>query len=142
VISIADLPTLNAALNGAAAVLLTAGFISIRKRRVHLHRAFMLSALTASALFLTSYLVYHYNVGTTRFTGAGWVRPVYFTILISHTFLAALIVPLVLVTLYRALKADFTRHRRIARWTLPTWLYVSVTGIVVYLMLYILYVDS
>lgn len=141
-ISIADLPTVNAALNGAAAVLLTAGFISIRRRRVHLHRAFMLSALAASALFLASYLIYHYNTGTTRFTGVGWVRPVYFTILISHTFLAALIVPLVLVTLYRALKADFKRHKRIARWTLPVWLYVSVTGIIVYLMLYHLYPDT
>lgn len=96
----------------------------------------MLSALAASVLFLISYLVYHYHEGTTRFTGQGWVRPVYFTILVSHTVLAAAIVPLVLVTLYRALRGEFTQHRRLARWTLPFWLYVSVTGIVVYLMLY------
>jgi len=139
VLEVTDLPALNASLNGLAAVLLTAGFVAIRKRRVHLHRALMISALCTSALFLTSYLIYHYNAGTTRFTGVGWVRPLYFAILISHTFLAVLILPLVLVTLYRALKADFTRHKRIARWTLPAWLYVSVTGIVVYLMLYHLY---
>ena len=138
-LEVTDLPTLNAGLNGLAAILLTAGFVAIRKRRVHLHRALMIGALCASALFLTSYLIYHYNVGATHFTGAGWVRPLYFAILISHTFLAVLILPLVLVTLYRALKADFKRHKRIARWALPAWLYVSVTGIVVYLMLYHIY---
>ena len=138
-ISVSDLPAVNATLNGLAAILLTAGFVAIRRRRVHAHRALMISALIASALFLVSYLFYHYHAGSTRFSGVGWVRPVYFTVLISHTFLATLIVPLVLVTLYRALKADFSRHKRIARWTLPVWLYVSVTGIVVYLMLYHIY---
>lgn len=141
-ISVSDLPAVNATLNGLAAILLTAGFVAIRRRRVRTHRALMISALIASTLFLVSYLYYHYHTGSTRFTGVGWVRPVYFTILISHTFLAASIVPLVLVTLYRALKGDFSRHKRIARWTLPAWLYVSVTGIVVYLMLYHLYPAS
>ncbi len=130
------LPTVNATLNGIAAVFLTLGFVAIRNGRVAVHRACMLSALGASTLFLISYLFYHYHVGSTPFQGQGWVRPVYFTILISHTVLAAAIVPLAIVTVYRALKARFEKHRRIARWTLPIWLYVSLTGIVVYLMLY------
>ncbi len=96
----------------------------------------MLSALAASILFLTSYLVYHYNVGSVRFTKEGWIRPVYFTILISHTILAVTVVPLAVVTLYRAWKEKFTKHVKIARWTLPIWLYVSVTGVIIYLMLY------
>jgi uncharacterized membrane protein YozB (DUF420 family) len=99
----------------------------------------MISAVVVSILFLASYLIYHYHVGATRFTAQGWVRPVYFAVLLSHTVLAVAIVPLVIVTLYRALKADFVRHRRIARVTFPVWLYVSITGIIVYLMLYQLY---
>ena len=138
-ISVTDLPTLNAALNATSALLLATGYVAIRKKRVAVHRACMLSAIGVSAVFLTSYLYYHYHVGTTRFTGEGWIRPAYFTILISHTILAASIVPLVIVTVYRALKQNFARHRRIARWTWPIWMYVSVTGVVVYLMLYQLY---
>lgn len=138
-ISVTDLPAVNAALNATSAVLLTAGYLAIRRRRINLHRACMLSALGVSVLFLTSYLFYHYHTGSTAFAGEGWVRPVYFAILIPHTILAATIVPLALVTVYRALRRDFARHRRIARFTLPVWLYVSVTGIVVYLMLYRLY---
>lgn len=138
-ISVADLPTVNATLNGTSALLLGAGYLAIRGRRIALHRALMLSALVVSILFLISYLYYHSQVGTTRFTGQGWVRPLYFTILLSHTVLAVAIVPLAIVTLYRALRADFARHKRIARWTLPVWIYVSVTGIAVYVMLYHLF---
>lgn len=138
-ITVSDLPAVNAILNGLAGILLITGFLSIRRRRVDRHRAAMISALTVSTLFLATYLFYHYHAGSTRFTGQGWVRPLYFAILISHTVLAAAIVPLVLVTLYRALRGDFVRHRRIARFTFPVWLYVSVTGIVVYLMLYQLF---
>lgn len=138
-IAVSDLPAVNATLNGLAAILLMTGFLSIRGRRVDRHRAAMVSALIVSALFLVTYLFYHYHAGSTRFTGQGWVRTLYFAILISHTVLAAAIVPLVLVTLYRALRRDFVRHRRIARFTFPVWLYVSVTGIVVYLMLYQLF---
>lgn len=134
--SIYDLPTLNAALNALAAVLLTLGWIFIRRREVGGHRACMLAAFATSAAFLASYLVYHANVGSVPFQGRGAVRAVYFTILISHVLLAAAILPLALVTLSRALAARFDRHRAIARWTLPIWLYVSVTGVVIYLMLY------
>jgi len=138
-ISISDLPVVNATLNGASAVLLVAGFLAVRARRVVLHRSLMLSAIGASTLFLTSYLYYHAHAGTTSFTATGWARPVYFTILLTHTVLAMVIVPLVIVTVYRAFRGDFLRHRRIARLTLPVWLYVSVTGIAVYLMLYQLF---
>jgi len=138
-ISISDLPAVNAILNGTSALFLLGGFLAIRKRRVALHRACMISAVAVSILFLVSYLIYHYHAGTTRFTAQGWVRPVYFSVLLSHTVLAMAIVPLVIVTLYRAVKKDFVRHRRIARVTFPVWLYVSVTGIIVYLMLYQLY---
>ncbi len=142
-ISVSDLPAVNATLNATSALLLAAGYVAIRKgRRKNVHRALMLSALAASVLFLGSYLFYHYHVGTTRFAGTGWVRPVYFTILTTHTILAAAIVPLVIVTLRRAFRSDFDRHRRIARITLPLWFYVSVTGILVYLMLYRLYPPS
>ena len=130
------LPTLNASLNGLSAVLLTAGWFCIRRRRVAAHRACMLGALAVSTLFLVSYVVYHATYGSRPFGGQGWVRWVYFPLLISHVVLAAGIVPLALVTVYRALSADVARHRRIARWTLPIWLYVSVTGVLVYLMLY------
>jgi uncharacterized membrane protein YozB (DUF420 family) len=133
------LPHLNAALNAASLVLLVAGFYFISRRRVYAHRACMLAALTVSCLFLVSYVVYHAQYGSVRFTGRGFVRPLYFSILVSHVTLAAGIVPLVAVTLRRALRGDFLRHRRIARWTYPLWLYVSATGVVVYLMLYRLY---
>jgi uncharacterized membrane protein YozB (DUF420 family) len=133
------LPHLNAALNAASFVLLVAGFYFISRRRVYAHRACMLAALAVSCLFLVSYVVYHAQYGSVRFKGQGLVRPLYFSILISHVTLAAGIVPLVVVTLRRALRGDFVRHRRIARWTYPLWLYVSVTGVVVYLMLYRLY---
>ena len=130
------LPTLNALLNGASAVLLTTGWLAIRRRRIALHRACMLGAFCVSALFLVSYVVYHALAGSRAFTGQGWVRPVYFAVLISHVVLAAAMVPFVLTTLYRALGADFPRHVRLARATLPVWIYVSVTGVVVYVMLY------
>lgn len=133
------LAPVNSVLNGTAAMLLLAGYYCIRRRWVRLHRAFMLSAVAVSAAFFISYCVYHYHVGDVRFQGQGWVRPAYFTILISHVFLAAAIVPLVLVTLRRALNGNFSRHRKIARWTWPIWIYVSITGVVVYLMCYRLY---
>lgn len=135
-IPISNLPAVNATLNGISAVLLISGFIAIRKGNRRAHRTLMLSALGVSILFLVSYLYYHSQAGTTRFTGQGWVRSVYFIILGSHTILAMVIVPLVIATLYFALRENFVRHRRLARVTLPTWLYVSITGIVVYLMLY------
>jgi len=133
---LSSLPGLNAALNSASAVLLAAGYLFIRNKKIAAHRLCMLSAFTTSALFLISYLTYHYQVGSVPFKGQGWIRVVYFTILISHTILAATIVPLVLMTLTRALKGSFERHKRIARWTLPLWLYVSITGVIVYWMLY------
>ena len=133
------LPLLNAFLNSLSAVLLCSGYIAIRCRCVLLHKTCMLTACFTSALFLISYLTYHYHVGSKPFTGQGSIRLVYFTILISHTILAAVIVPLVLLTLTRAWKAQWIRHQRLARWTLPLWLYVSVTGVVIYLMLYQFY---
>ena len=133
------LPHLNATLNATSGVLLVAGFLLIRRRRIAAHRACLLAALAASILFLVSYLIYHAHHGTTRFAGQGFVRPVYFFILTTHTVLAAVIVPFVAVTLRRALRSEYPRHRRIARWTFPLWLYVSVTGVAVYLMLYQLY---
>jgi uncharacterized membrane protein YozB (DUF420 family) len=132
-------PVLDASLNGTSAVLLVMARRMIRRGRMAAHRALMLSALITSLLFLTSYLYYHAHVGSIRFQGRGWSRPVYFTILISHTVLAAAVVPLVAITLSRALRERFDRHRVIARWTYPIWLYVSVTGVVVYLMLYQLF---
>ncbi len=134
--SVTDLPALNASLNALAAVLLVSGWVLIRQKRRDAHRACMLAALTASAAFLASYLVYHYNVGSVPFQKQGGIRTVYLTILFTHVVLATAIVPLVLVTVSRALAAKFDRHRQIARWTLPLWLYVSVTGVVVYVMLY------
>ena len=138
-ISIQDLPAFHASLNGATALLLTAGYLMIRKKRVGPHRICMVAAFVCSVLFLTSYLIYHYHVGSRPFPGQGWVRPVYYGVLISHTLLAAAVVPLVLITLSRALAGRFEKHRRIARWTLPAWLYVSITGVIVYWMLYRLY---
>jgi len=133
------LPALNAVLNGASAVLLTGGWLAIRRRRIAVHRACMLGAFSVSVLFLVSYVVYHALAGSRPFTGQGWIRPVYFAVLISHVVLAAAVVPFVLTTLYRALGADFPRHVRLARVTLPVWLYVSVTGVVVYWILYRLF---
>jgi uncharacterized membrane protein YozB (DUF420 family) len=134
-----SLAPLNSILNAIAAVLLTAGFIFIRKRWVRAHRACMLSAFAVSTAFFISYLTYHYHVGDVRFQGHGIVRPIYFTILVTHIVLATAIVPLVLITLRRALRGNFERHRRIARWTWPIWMYVSITGVVVYLMCYRMY---
>ncbi|MGH7411840.1 MAG: DUF420 domain-containing protein [Candidatus Methylomirabilis sp.] len=136
------LPAVNAALNGTCTLLLTVGYVFIRRRKITAHKACMVSAFVTSILFLISYLTYHYHVGSRPFGGQGAIRSVYFTILISHTILAVAIVPLALVTVYRALRGRFDRHVRIARWTLPLWLYVSVTGVIVYWMLYHLYGPS
>ena len=139
--SVSFLPTFNAMLNATSGILIVIGFILIRRRRIAAHRACMIGAVTCSSLFLISYLVYHvgFGAGVTRFAGTGLVRTAYHTILISHTILAVTVVPFVIVTLKRALGGDFLRHRRVARWTFPIWLYVSVTGVIVYLMLYHLY---
>lgn len=136
---ISYLPHVNAFLNSTSTVFLVIGFIMIRKRRIKAHLKCQLAAVICSTLFLISYLTYHYYRGDTRFLGQGIVRPFYFTILITHVILAIIIVPLVLVTLYRAWRSNFVKHKQIARWTLPIWLYVSVTGVIVYLMLYHLY---
>ncbi len=138
-LSYSSLAPLNAILNSAAFALLMAGFVFIKRKNVAAHRACMISALVVSAAFLTSYLTYHWHVGDVRFSGTGWIRPVYFAILIPHIILAGTIVPLALVTLYYALRRRFPSHRRIARWTWPLWIYVSVTGVVIYVMLYRLY---
>ena len=134
--TVEQLPTLNAALNGTSACFVLVGFAFVRAGRIAAHRACMLLAVLASILFLSSYLVYHAQVGSVPYQGRGWIRIVYFTILISHTVLATAIVPLVVVTLVRALRGRFERHAAIARVTLPIWVYVSITGVVVYLMLY------
>ena len=134
--TIRDLPALNAALNGTSALLIATGWMLIRRGRREAHRRVMIAAVACSALFLASYLVYHFNVGSVRFQGQGAIRTVYFAILITHTILATAIVPLVLITLNHGLRERFDRHRRIARWTMPLWLYVSVTGVVIYWMLY------
>src|SRR5215470_3226412 len=133
------LPHFNALLNGSSFLLLTSGYFFIRRKHIKAHRNCQIAALSASGLFLISYVVYHAHHGVTRFAGEGIARPIYFTILTTHTMLAAVIVPFVIITLRRALRGDFLRHRAIARWTLPMWLYVSVTGVIVYLMLYHLY---
>ena len=133
------LPTVDAILNATSVLLLVLGYVFIRRKNIPAHRACMLSAFGASTLFLICYLTYHSLHGTTHFTGQGRVRTVYFALLGLHTLLAGVVVPLVLVTLFRAWKGAFGRHRRIARWTLPLWLYVSVTGVVVYWMLYHIY---
>ena len=132
----AGFPALEAILNGTSAVLLLVGRGFIKRGRIAAHRAVMIAALVSSSLFLVCYLYYHAHVGSVHFQGQGWSRPVYFSILISHTILAAAIVPMVIITLNRALRARFDRHRAIARWTFPLWLYVSVTGVLVYFMLY------
>jgi uncharacterized membrane protein YozB (DUF420 family) len=132
-----DLPTLNATLNTLSIALLLSGYIIIKRRKlVRPHKLFMIAAFVTSSLFLVSYLVYHYQVGSVPFTGQGWIRPVYFFILISHIILAALIPPLALVTLSYGLRGNVPRHKGFARWTFPTWVYVSVTGVLIYLMLY------
>lgn len=138
-ISISSLPAVNATLNALSAMLIVAGYAFVRGKNVAAHRVCMLAAFGTSTLFLISYLTYHYSHGATRFAGQGLIRFVYFAILITHTVLAVVIVPLVLTTLTRALRGRVEKHRRIARWTLPIWLYVSVTGVVVYLMLYQFY---
>lgn len=130
------LPALNAALNGAAAALLVWGFVLVRRGKRESHRKVMLSAFATSLLFLISYTVYHWQAGSVRYQRTGWIRAVYLLILLSHSLLAALLPPLACVTLYRAWQGSWDRHRRLARWTLPVWLYVSVTGVVVYVMLY------
>jgi putative membrane protein len=135
-IPVSQLPAVNAALNSLSAILLVGGYLFIRSRNIKAHRACMLSAFASSMLFLASYLVYHYQVGSVPFKGQGGIRLVYFTILLTHTILATTVVPLALVTLFRAFKERFDAHRRIARWTFPIWLYVSVTGVIVYWMLY------
>jgi uncharacterized membrane protein YozB (DUF420 family) len=135
-VTVGDLPALNATLNATSGVLLLAGWLMIRRGRIDLHRRCMLAAFVTSSLFLVSYVVYHAQAGSRPFTGRGTIRAIYFAILISHVLLAAIIVPLALITLRRALRGDYVRHRRIARWTFPVWMYVSVTGVVIYLMLY------
>ena len=135
-IPLSSLPALNASLNATSALLLMAGYFFIRRKRITAHKVAMISAFVVSTLFLACYLYYHYHHGSTPFPGHGWVRPLYFTILISHIVLAAAILPLALITLSRAWKGQFSRHKRIARWTLPLWLYVSVTGVVIYWLLY------
>ncbi|HLY59802.1 MAG TPA: DUF420 domain-containing protein [Terriglobia bacterium] len=139
ILPLSDFPALDASLNAASAVLLTLGYYFIRNKRILAHKICMLSAFGTSSLFLVCYLWYHAHHGVTRFMGQGLIRPFYFTLLGSHTILAALIVPLILTTLYRAWKKRFDLHKRIARWTLPAWLYVSITGVMVYWLLYRVY---
>jgi uncharacterized membrane protein YozB (DUF420 family) len=136
VVSLSDLPALNATLNAIAAVLLMTGYAFIRRGYVRRHRAAMISACIVSVLFLTSYVIYHANIGSRPFTGQGPIRIVYFTILLTHVVFAAAVPPLAIITLSRGLRARFDRHVAIARWTFPIWMYVSVTGVIVYLMLY------
>jgi uncharacterized membrane protein YozB (DUF420 family) len=129
-------PALNASLNGLSGVLLLVGHKFIRRKRVAAHRVCMLAAFACSTIFLACYLYYHFHAGVIRFQGHGWIRPVYFALLTSHTLLAIVVVPMVLITLARALRSDFEKHRAIARWTYPIWLYVSVTGVLVYFFVY------
>ena len=133
---VTDLPTVNALLNFTSAVLIVTGVYCVRRKRIAAHRALMTGALVTSSIFLASYLIYHYNVGSVRFEGTGWIRGLYLAILLSHTVLAAVILPLVIRTVYLAIRERIAGHRRIARWTYPIWVYVSVTGVVVYWMLY------
>ena len=133
---------LNASLNGVSAILLAGGYAAIRSGKMAVHKGFMIAAFCVSSAFLFSYLLYHYRVGHVVFQGQGWIRPVYFALLTTHTILAVVIVPMILVTLRRAWVERFDRHRIIARWTLPLWFYVSVTGVIVYLMVYQIYVKA
>ena len=134
--NVSDLPALNATFNAISTVLLLTGYVFIRRGDRRKHRACMIAALVTSTMFLTSYVIYHAQVGSVPFRGTGWIRTVYFAVLIPHVILAAAIVPPILITVSRALSAKYDRHRRIARWTLPVWIYVSITGVIVYLMLY------
>jgi uncharacterized membrane protein YozB (DUF420 family) len=136
---LSSLPAVNAALNTACTILLLCGYSFIRRRKILAHRICMISAFVCSSAFLAFYVYFHLHAGIIRFGGRGWIRPVYFALLISHTTLAVVIVPLVLITLSRALRQEFDRHRAIARWTLPLWLYVSITGVIIYWLLYIAY---
>ena len=134
--SVHDLPAVNASLNALSGILLIIGYLMIRSRRIEQHRKFMIAAFAASCLFLVCYVVYHAQVGSVRFMRQGFVRPLYFTILATHVTLAAAVPPLAIITLSRGLKARYPQHRRIARWTFPIWMYVSVTGVLVYVLLY------
>jgi uncharacterized membrane protein YozB (DUF420 family) len=136
IVSVTDLPAVNASLNAISTVLLLTGYVFIRRGERQKHKACMIAALVTSTLFLTSYVIYHAQVGSVPFKGTGWIRTVYFAVLIPHVILAAAIVPPILITASRGLSAKYDKHRRIARWTLPLWLYVSITGVIVYLMLY------
>lgn len=131
-----DLPVVNATLNGISAVLLVIGYVLVRQRKLESHRRVMIAAFSTSVLFLISYLIYHGNVGSKPYPGQGPIRSVYFFILITHIVLAALVPPMAIITLVRGLRARYDSHRKLARWTLPIWLYVSVTGVIVYVMLY------
>lgn len=135
-IHISDLATVNAVLNATAAILIGTGFYFIKQKNIRAHKACMIAAVAVSSVFLTSYLIYHYNVRSVRFTKQGWIRDVYFPLLLTHTILAAVALPMVLRTLFLAVKGRFPKHVRAAKWTFPVWMYVSVTGVVVYLLLY------
>jgi uncharacterized membrane protein YozB (DUF420 family) len=135
-LTVHDLPAVNATLNAISGILLVIGYLLIRARRIEQHRRVMLAAFATSSVFLICYIVYHAQVGSVRFTRQGFVRPLYFTILVTHVTLAAATLPLAIITLSRGLKARYARHRAIARWTFPIWLYVSVTGVLVYVLLY------
>jgi len=135
-VTVHDLPAVNASLNALSGILLLVGYVLIRRRRIETHRKVMIAAFVTSSIFLVCYVVYHAQVGSVPFTRQGFVRPLYFTILVTHVTLAAAVVPLALITLSRGLKARYERHRTIARWTFPIWLYVSVTGVLVYVLLY------
>jgi uncharacterized membrane protein YozB (DUF420 family) len=133
------LPAVNATLNATSGIFLLTGYVLIKQRRIDAHRNAMLAAFTSSTLFLVSYLVYHYHVGSHPFAGQGAIRPVYFAILISHVVLAVVILPFIISTLTKGLRAQYVRHKRVAKWTFPLWMYVSVTGVIVYVMLYQIY---
>lgn len=134
--TVQDLPHVNASLNALSAVLVTTGYVFIRRKNIRAHKACMIAAVAVSAAFLTSYLIYHFQVGSVRFNGPPTIRAVYLGILLTHTILAAVVPLLVGITVYRALAGRIERHRAIARWTLPIWIYVSITGVIIYLMLY------
>lgn len=134
--TLSDLPMLNACLNSLSAVFLTLGYIFIRQKKITLHRNCMIAAFCTSVIFLASYLIYHFNAGRTTFKDPQWFRPIYLTLLLTHTVLAVMIVPMIFLTLSRALKARYELHKKIARWTWPLWMYVSVTGVLIYFLLY------
>ena len=134
--SIHNLPAVNASLNALSGILLLAGYVLIRRRRIETHRKVMIAAFVTSSIFLVCYVVYHAQVGSVRFTRQGFVRPLYFTILVTHVTMAAVVLPMAIVTLTRGLKGRYPQHRRLARWTFPIWMYVSVTGVLVYVLLY------